>query len=148
MMILEIGSRQKAKSGFTLIEVMLTVTILVIGIIGVIRAYTTAIDALKAAECGVEEACLLKEKMAEVKEKYIENYVISEGMESGEFVDEYAGYSWEKDITVAKFDIENLKEPLEGFLSKVKLTVTNDLIIPPRRFSVVTYMESEYFEEE
>jgi len=147
-MILEIGSRQGTKSGFTLIEVMLAVTILGIGIIGVIRAYTTAIDGLKAAECGIEEACLLKEKMAEIKEEYIKNPVISEGAESGEFVDEYADYRWEKDTAVAEFDIKDLKEPLKGFLSRVKVTVANDLIIPHRRFSVTTYMESEYFEVE
>jgi len=125
---------------------MLAVTILAIGIIGVIRAYTTAVEGLKAAECSIEEACLLKEKMAEIEEEYIENPGISPGTESGEFVGEYAGYSWEKDITEAEFDMEDLKEPMEGFLSKVKVTVTNDLITPTRRFSVVTYMES-YVEE-
>jgi len=147
-MILGIGNKKGTKSGFTLIEAMLTVTILAIGIVGVIRAYTTALDGIKAAECGIEEACLLKEKMAEIKEKYIINPIISQGTETGEFIDEYADYSWEKDIVVAEFDIEKLKEPLKGFLSKVKVTVTNDQIIPHRRFSVATYMESEYFEEE
>ena len=136
------------KNGFTLIEVMLAVTILAIGIVGVIRAYTTAVNGLKAAECSIEEACLLKEKMAEVIEEYIQNPGVSQGTENGEFVDDYAGYDWEKDITVAEFNMEDLKEPLEGFLSKVKVTVTNDRITPSRRFSVATYMESEYFEKE
>ena len=127
---------------------MLTVTVLAIGIIGVIRAYTTSLEGLKAAECGIVEACLLKEKMAEIEEEYIENLGISGGTESGEFVGEYAGYTWEKDITTAEFDMEDLKEDLEGFLYKVKVTVANNLITPPRRFSVATYMESEYLEEE
>ena len=127
---------------------MLTVIILAIGITGVMRAYITTVEGLKAAECSIEEACLLKDKMAEIKEKYIKNPEISTGTESGEFLDQYADYSWEKDIAWAKFDIKDLDASLVGFLSLVKLTVTNNLIAPTRRFSVATYMESKYFEEE
>jgi len=143
MMISGTGSN---KSGFTLIEVMLAVAILAIGIVGVMRAYTSALEGLKAAECSIEEACLLKDRMAEVEEKAIEAEGVLAGSESGVFANEYADYRWEEDITAAQFDIEDLKESLQGFLSEVKVTVTNDRITPTRRFSVVTYMES-YVEE-
>lgn len=130
------------KFGFTLIEVMLAVTVLAIGIVGVIRAYTTAVDGLKAAECSIEEVCLLKEKMSEIEEEYIEQSGVIAGTESGEFAGDYAEYGWESDIAAVKFDIKDLKEYLEGFLSEVKVTVNNNRITPTRRFSVVTYMES------
>lgn len=138
-MMLRIGNNK----GFTLVEIMVAITILAIGIIGVLRSYTVAINALEASQYSIEAACLLKEKMADVEKEVIEKKDFSQGTYQGEFKGNYGGFKWESQVQVLDFDNEEMK----NCLNEIKMTVYNNRIKPPRRFSLVTYIENyeEYY---
>lgn len=125
-MMLRIGSR-----GFTLIEVMLAVSILAIGIIGVLRAYSTAVNALGVGQENIDAVCLLKEKMSEIERLVLEGEGISPGTSSGRFEGELESFEWES--VVKQSSVEDLNE--------VVITVSNKA--KPRKFSLVTYAENK-----
>ena len=58
--------------GITLVEVLLAVVVLSVGLTGVLRAYAASIGALEASRETVITIELLKEKMADVEQKMIE----------------------------------------------------------------------------
>ncbi|MFH1189727.1 MAG: prepilin-type N-terminal cleavage/methylation domain-containing protein [Candidatus Omnitrophota bacterium] len=60
-----------AKKGFTLIEVLMAMSLLAIGIVGVLRAYSTSVNAMEIAQYNIDAACLLKAVMGDVEEKAI-----------------------------------------------------------------------------
>ena len=128
-MILRIGSSQG--SGFTLVEIMLAITILTIGIIGVLRAYVTSVNTLEAGQDSIDVVCLLKEKMAEIEEVAIKEGGISPATSSGKFEDEFEDFRWE--LEIKRGSIESLNE--------VILVVSH--LDRPRKFSLVTYVENK-----
>ena len=131
------------RKGFTLIEVLITITILAVGIIGVLRAYTTLVNALEVAQCSLDAACLLKEKMADIDQYIIENSGIPTGVDKGEFEGRYEKFKWESEISSLDLDIEDLKEELKDCLNELKITVVNEHVKPVRRFTLVTYVWNE-----
>ncbi len=128
-MILRIGSDQR--SGFTLIEIMLTITILTVGIIGILRAYATSINALEVSRDTVDAVCLLKKKMAEIEQAAIEEGGISPGSSSGRFEDEFENFGWKLEVKTGS--IEDLNE----------VTLVVSRVGQPRKFSLVTYAENK-----
>ena len=125
--------------GFTLVEVMLAVTILAFGIVGVLRGYTTSVGALEASQKAIEAVCSLKEKMADFEKEAIEEGGLLVGADSGELDTAYgSGWRWESEVSALDFDIEELKD----ILNQVKITVVNEQFKPVRRFSLVTYEEN------
>jgi len=129
--------------GFTLIEVLLTITILAVGIIGVLRAYATSVNALEVAQCSLDAVYLLKEKMADIDQYIIENSGIPTGVTKGEFEGKYDKFKWESEISRLDLDIEDLKEELKDYLNELKITVVNEHVKPVRRLTLVTYVENE-----
>ena len=67
MMTSRTGSRRKSSQGFTLIEVLVAVTILSIGIILVLGAFDTALSALDSARVSMRAHELLKQKLDAVE---------------------------------------------------------------------------------
>ena len=128
-MILRIGSDQH--SGFTLVEIMLTITILTVGIIGILRAYATSINALEVSRDTVDAVCLLKKKMAEIEQAAIEEGGISPGSSSGRFEDEFENFLWKLEVKTGS--MEDLNE----------VTLVVSRVGQPRKFSLVTYAESK-----
>ena len=117
--------------GFTLIEVMLAVSILAIGIIGVLRAYATSVDALEVGQENIDAVCLLKEKMSEVEQDALKQKGVSLGRSTGEFEGNFANYKWELDIKPSTVDS----------LNEVKLIVFHKE--NTRKFTLWTYMENK-----
>lgn len=137
-MISETGNN----SGFTLIEVMLTVSILALGLIGVLGAYKALLNAMQIGQYSIEVSCALKEKMSETEKESIEKLGVSPKYEQGLFGENYPDFSWEEEIeTTGLCKYEEGAAPT-NCLDKVKITVTNQRIRPVRRFSLVTYMEN------
>ena len=126
-MMLRIGNSR----GFTLVEVMLAVTILAIGIIGVLRGYATSVNALGVGQENIDAVCMLKEKMLEIEQIALEEEGISPGTSSGEFEGRFEGFEWEWEV----------KPSSEDDLSEVTLVVSRKG--SPRKFTLVTYMESK-----
>ena len=120
-----------SNKGFTLVEVLLAVTILAVGIIGVLRAYATSVNALEVSQENIDAVCLLKEKMAEIEQAGLEQGGIPQGVSSGEFEGSFEGFEWESEVKPSRVD----------GLNEITLVVSRKE--KPRRFSLVTYVESK-----
>jgi hypothetical protein len=110
---------------------MLAVSILAIGIIGVLRAYTTSVDALGVGQENIDAVNLLKEKMTEIEQDALEQEGISPGTSTGEFEGNFTGYKWELDIKPSAVDS----------LNEVILTVFHKE--STRKFTLGTYVENK-----
>jgi len=130
-MMFRIGS--KLARGFTFIEIMLTVVILSIGIIGVIRAYIFSLDALGVSQGYIDAASLAEGKMIETKQVEIENGGLPQGRSEGAFQGRYDRFNWE--LEVGASDIKGL--------NTVKVAVFNQKAIPLRKFTLVSYVENK-----
>jgi len=142
-MILQIGNKLKrggigrerslvAQRGLTLIEVLMAVSILAIGIIGVLRAYAGSITTLEIGQNNIEAVLLLKEKIADVKLMILEDgetALSSDSGSSGDFL-----WQWE----ISPTEIENFNE----------LTLTVSHNYNPRIFSLKTYVVDPEEEEQ
>ena len=117
--------------GFTLIEVLLAVSILAIGIIGVLRAYATSVNALEVGQENIDAVCLLKEKMSEIEQDALKQKGVLPETSTGEFEGNFADYKWELDIKPSTVDS----------LNEVKLTVFHKE--NTRKFTLWTYVENK-----
>lgn len=114
----------KSKKGLTLIEVLMAVSILAIGIIGVLRAFAGSVATLEVGQNSIEAVNLLKQKVADVKQMILEDGETASSSDSGTSDD----FLWQWDIRPT--DIENLNE----------LTLTVSHNYNPRTFSLKTYV--------
>jgi type II secretion system protein I len=129
-----IGNRKK---GFTLIEVLLAISILAFGTISVLRAYGASVRILTIEEDSRDAVYLLREKMREIEMEALEEGGILPGTSSGRFDDEFKDYQWEVEISPSE----------DEKLNNVYVTVFNEKITPLRRFSLVSYVKN-YMEAE
>jgi len=140
-------SRTGSERGFTLIEVLLTVVILVVGIVGILRAYTTLVNGLEIAKFNIEAVSLLRARLAVIEQKGIEEGM-SPGSSGGTFPDA-AGWSWALDTTTLVFNIDTkdrkkgLPAGLLDSLNELKLQVINNEAPQPRAVSIVTYVDNK-----
>ncbi len=161
-MILRIGNRLSVeRRGFTLIEVLMAISILAIGTVSVLRAYSTSVTAVERAQYNIDAACVLKAAMGGIEEKDITLDGTPPGESSGEFtsssdikIDTTRSDRWRWSLEVRKVKIKE-KTPKEGLasegkapeekedysLNEVKLTVVNNERSPSNKVSVMTYME-------
>ena len=140
-------SRTGSERGFTLIEVLLTVVILVVGIVGILRAYTTLVNGLEIAKFNIEAVSLLRARLAVIEQKGIEEGM-SPGSSGGTFPDA-AGWSWALDTTTLVFNIDTkdrkkgLPAGLLDSLNELKLQVINNEARQPRAVSIMTYADNK-----
>ena len=120
-------------NGFTLIEVMLSVVIFTMGVIAVIRAYATSLNALQASQNYIYGVCLAKEKLAEIQQSEMENAGVSQGNDQGEFPGQWNRFQWKSQISATN----------EKGLNAVKITVFNAQTQPVREFSLASYVENK-----
>jgi len=116
------------KSGFMLLEVILSVFIVTVGVVFVIGSFITSIKALRSTRSYLEALHLLEERMWEFEE----TGAIEEGNDSGRFEDhEYA--EWE----VEAEELEDL--PLNEMTLEVILKKEGR----ERTFKISTYLYNE-----
>lgn len=154
-----------ATKGFTLIEVLMAVSLLAVGMVGVLRAYSTSVTAMEIAQYNIDAACLLKAVMGEVEEKSIAAGTAAGITEEAQRVPSdikidttrSGRWQWDKEVLGTGFKVvkttaapgsdpkekEDEDEETLYSLSEVKVTVVNPGRNPARRVSVVTYMESD-----
>lgn len=142
--------------GFTLIEVMIAVTILAFGLVGIARSYVAMINALEAAEYSLEAVCLLKERMFCARVKAIEEKNLYPGVEKGKFAGEYDDFSWQADVRVEDSSLEEpeyeegtvtaTRKEIIMYLNEVMVTVSSFRARRLRSYGLVAYVEG--YEEE
>lgn len=163
-MISRIGNEDQV-SGFTLIEVLLAVSILAIGLVGVLRVYATSTTAMEKAQYDMDSVFLLKTAMGQIEEKALTHGDIVPGVSEGEFtsngeapLDMKRSDRWLWSEEVQRMDLptkkdkqvvedkekkpDAKKEP-DFFLNKLKLTVVNSGRSPLREARLETYVGTE-----
>jgi type II secretion system protein I len=124
------------KTGFTLVELLLSVAILSFGLVGVIHAYGISLKALSVGQDYSDFIYLLSKRMAEVEEKTLVEGGINSGTSYGEFSDGYANFNWRLQV----------EEAATKGLQKVLVTVSHQK--DPRTFTLATYLMESPDEEE
>ncbi len=156
------------KKGFTLIEVLLAVSILAIGLVGVLRAYSTSTMAMEKFQYDMDAVFLLKLAMGQIEEKAITQGEVAQGVSNGEFtsVEETnlgtkrsGRWFWSQEVQKMDLPSKKDKEALadkeikpdkeeepEFFLNKVRLAVANSGRSPLREVVLETYAGAESVE--
>jgi prepilin-type N-terminal cleavage/methylation domain-containing protein len=153
-MILRTGTNKTR--AFTLIEALVAVTILAVGMVGVIRAYIVLINSIEASRFMVEASYLLKDRIALAEQAAIEPGGIAPGLKRGMFTGDYKALSWEEEVSEITItgdspkdarqaeghDVSREDEEREVVLSDIRIS-----IIGPgpaesaRKLSLYTYLE-------
>lgn len=161
-MISRIGNRVSgSRRGFTLLETLMAISILAVGTVSVLRAYSTSVSAIERAQYNIDAGCLLKSVMGLIEEKAITGKGTSPGESSGELnsssgikmdTTQSDKWEWSEEVKDAGLEIKKPKEtPASGekkpekevySLNEVKLTVVNHERSPSNKVSVITYMEN------
>lgn len=120
-------------SAFTLVEVLLTIAILAIGLIGILRAYSSLLNAAGVSYEYIDAVCLAKEKMAEIELDELQNKNLTKGTVKGEALGIYSDFNWEKTI-----------EPSDDKkLNIAKVAVFKKDSVNARKFTLETYVENK-----
>ncbi len=130
---MRIISRIGNKNALTLIEVMITVIILTVGIIGIIQAYIKSLDVLQISKDYLVEVPLAERKMAEIQLEEIENNGLAQTRASGKFQSPYDNFNWEMEINPS--DITGL--------NTVKVKCFNENASPVREFVLISYAKNK-----
>ena len=121
-------STQKEKTGFTLIEILITLTILAAALPALLQAFTTATRSQGLSDDSTTALYLLKFRMAEIE---MEGYP-DVGQETGEF-GENTRYFWRSVVEdIESEEVENIRQ--------VMVTVTWQHKNRERSMSMTTFM--------
>ena len=151
--------------GFTLIEVLLAVSILAIGLVSVLRAYAISTSAMEKSQYDMDAVFLLQKTMGQIEETFILQGGKAPGVTNGEYVstddaklDRQHSGSWLWNEEVQKMDLPIIKKKSsisqdktkseaekkpDFYLDKLTLTLANSGRMPPRKVSVETYVGIE-----
>jgi len=120
-----------AAATFTLVEVLLAITILAIGLGGVLAGYANAATTLRRAQDSVEASLLLKERMAGLELQFRENNGLLSGTTEGECDPPFHLYAWQTEVR---------RGPDEGLL---EVSVTIRHLQNGRSYTLSTYFPAE-----
>lgn len=90
--------------GFTLVEVLITMVMVVVGMVLLSQAFSAGLRAVSVSDRATQAQFLAEQKIADLE-------ILSFGnlqSDSGDFGDDYPEYSWQTEIS--NTDIENLKQ--------------------------------------
>ena len=113
------------EKGFTLLEVMIAMSILAITLVVVFQSQSQSISMAGRARFETTASLLAQSKMAEIEAANPENVV----SDSGDFGDDFPGYSWQVDVTETEIDV----------LKKVEVKVVNERMTSNNSFRLVLY---------
>ena len=132
-------------AGFTLIELTVAVSILVVGIIVVLRSFLAAATALDTCQNRIEAVRFAWSKMAEIELKAKENNGVETGTDQGSVSLGNRQAEWRIDITtvVEEIDQGDLLEEEKDLLNEVKLSVWWQESGKDKGIDVATYLPNE-----
>jgi general secretion pathway protein I len=103
--------------GFTLLEVMIAVSIIAIALTTLLGSQSQSVSFANSAKFETMAALLAQSKMSEITIQAADSI----SSDSGDFGDDYPGYGWES--TVSNVSIEGL-DAIADYLKQIDLTVT------------------------
>jgi general secretion pathway protein I len=115
----------KRIGGFTLLEVLIAMAILAIALVAVFQSQSQSISMVSQSRFVTTASLLARSKMAGLEAAY--RGTISPG--SGNFGDDYPGYSWK--VTVTDTDRDTIK--------KIEVTVINERMAKNNTYVLVLY---------
>ena len=107
------------KQGFTLLEVMIAVSIMAIALVALFGSQSRSLTHATEAHFNVVAPMLASGKLAELKAD-----TSAPNNDDGDFGDDYPGYTWEIETENAIFDSPDALGNLEKPLQKVELTIS------------------------
>ncbi|MFA5143632.1 MAG: prepilin-type N-terminal cleavage/methylation domain-containing protein [Candidatus Omnitrophota bacterium] len=148
MTILRTGAANN-RYGFTLVEVLVAVTILAVGMVGVISAYISLMNGITASGFTVDSVYLLKDRMADIEKEAIENLGPSSGVRNGLFGEDYPAYRWktevsdvmkEADKSEKKAGVKGAENEIKETLCQISVVVSSGAAPSARNLSLYTYL--------
>ena len=121
------SKRAASRQGFTLLEVMIAMSILAIVLVTVFHSQSQSIAMANESRAMTTLALLGQSRMAEVEGQ--QN--LSTGQTSGKFGDDFPDYTWTASITQPP-------GPGSSYLRKIEVTVVHDYY-PKRPYKVILY---------
>lgn len=106
-------------SGFTLLEVLVAVSIIAIVFVSVFRVHFQTLSMSQRIRFDSLASLLLQDKLAEYETKPLEEL----SGDSGDFGEKFPGYQWQ--VVVSDVESELLEETAEN-LKKIEITVTHN----------------------
>lgn len=130
--MLKLSARRK-NSGVLLLEVLITVSLLGVGLTVILQAFSASIGAIRTAQQYTRAAFLAEDKLSQIKQEALQGDDIAAGQESGEFSEENKDFSWESEIN-----------PLEDTsLNEAKITVSWQQKDRENEVFLTTYLKSK-----
>lgn len=111
-------SLRKDRRAFTLLEVMIAVSILAIALTALFGSQSRSLSHATEAQFNIIAPMLASGKLAEVK-----SGLLSPNNDDGDFGDEFPGYSWKLEVEQANLTSPDALGSLEKPLQRVLVTV-------------------------
>jgi general secretion pathway protein I len=128
MKMISTARSERQSGGFTLLEVMIAMTILAITMVAILRSQSQSIS-MSGGSRSMTTLCLLAQfKMTEMESKV----PLTDSSDSGDFGTDFPGYTWQ--IQVAGSGQANLK--------RIEVNVTNNLMTKDNKMKFVMYKYS------
>ena len=102
----EPGRRRRKLKSFTLVELLVAVSILTVCLVGVLGAYARSAEALKRAQDNLEAVSLLKRLVGELEMEAVREEGLSSGTRRGSTLTAASQYEWE--IQMQPSSVESL----------------------------------------
>ena len=112
----------RSRAGFTLLEVMVSVTIIGIALVTLIGAQSQSISIATASRFETTASLLARQKMTELTLAGFDELQSDEG----DFDEDFSDYHWKVDIRELSEDDTGIKDG-DDLLKAVDLTITSDL---------------------
>ena len=123
---------RRRRAGYTLIEVILAVSLLAVGLVGVLAAYAKSADTLRLAQDNLRAFTLLRREMAAVEVRACEQRYLPLGTQEGEFSEpDERDFRWRLEVTPS---------PVKA-VNQVTLTVAHRR--SGRSYTLATYLPGE-----
>lgn len=109
----------KTDSAFTLLEVMIAVSIIAIGLVALFGSQSRSLSQATEAHFNNVAPMLASLKLAELQSR-----ILPLQNDEGDFEDDFSNYSWEIDISDAPLESFETLENVQDTLQQVTLTVS------------------------
>lgn len=136
----------RTKMGFTLIEIMVSVSILSVGLILILQGFAHCLNVLRIAEDNLKATLVLEDKMAEAEIEAKEDWNSVAGGLRDSFKFEDLRCKWELEMSAAEWDLEEPPEEYEE-LKEVKASLSWQEGKREGTIPLVTYMREPVEEE-